>query len=106
MRVDLLGGIEHTRHISDAVARIDSAVNVLRVDVDKIESACDNAVSFSSDGGQHEKVQIANTLASVESTVDTFENEVEKYVENRTSCHRIGHVLVGRFLGLWRFGLW
>ena len=62
MRVDLLGASELPHAVSDVVDVLDSAVNVLRVDVDKIESAYDNAVSFLSDGGQHEKVQIANTL--------------------------------------------
>ena len=75
------GASELPHAVSDVVDVLDSAVNVLRDDVDKIDSAYDNAESFLSDGGQHEQVQIANTLASVESTVDTFENEVEKYVE-------------------------
>ena len=95
MRVDLLGASELPHAVSDVVGVLDSAVNVLRVDVDKIESAYDNAVSFLSDGGQHEKVQIANTLASVESTVDTFENEVGKVRgKNRTSCHRMATFLL------------
>ena len=75
------GASELPHAVADVVDVLDSAVNVLRDDVDKIESAYDNAGSFLSDGGQNEKVQIQNTLASVESTVDTFENEVEKYVE-------------------------
>ena len=75
------GASELPHAVSDVVDVLDSAVNVLRVDVDKISSAYENAGELISDGGQHEKVQIANTLASVESTVDTFENEVEKYVE-------------------------
>ena len=75
------GASELPHAVADVVDVLESAVNVLRDDVDKIDSAYDNAESFLSDGGQHEKVQIANTLASVESTVDTFENEVEKYVE-------------------------
>merc|ERR1711881_158637 len=75
------GASELPHAVADVVDVLDSAVNVLRDDVDKIDSAYDNAGSFLSDGGQNEKVQIQNTLASVESTVDTFENEVEKYVE-------------------------
>ena len=75
------GASELPHAVADVVDVLESAVNVLRDDVDKIDSAYDNAESFLSDGGQHEQVQIANTLASVESTVDTFENEVEKYVE-------------------------
>ena len=75
------GASELPHAVADVVDVLESAVNVLRDDVDKIDSAYDNAESFLSDGGQHEQVQIANTRASVESTVDTFENEVEKYVE-------------------------
>jgi len=75
------GASELPHAVSDVVDVLDSAVNVLRNDVDKISSAYENAEELISDGGQHEKVQIANTLASVESTVDTFENEVKKYVE-------------------------
>ena len=75
------GASELPHAVADVVDVLESAVNVLRDDVDKIDSAYDNAESFLSDGGQHEQVQIANTLASVESTVDTFENEVKKYVE-------------------------
>ena len=77
------GASELPHAVSDVVDVLDSAVNVLRNDVDKISSAYESASAeeLISGGGQHEKVQIANTLASVESTVDTFENEVKKYVE-------------------------
>jgi hypothetical protein len=49
--------------------------------VDIIDAAYTNSAALIPDGGQDEKVQISNTVASVQSTVSTFENEVEMYVE-------------------------
>jgi surface protein len=67
--------------VNDVVKDLGRSLDVMDVDVDVIDAAYTNAAGLIPDGGQDEKVEISNTRASVKSTVNTFENEVEKYVE-------------------------
>ena len=67
--------------VNDVVKDLGHSLDVMDVDVDVIDAAYTNAAGLIPDGGQDEKVEISNTRASVKSTVNTFENEVEKYVE-------------------------
>jgi len=75
------GASELPLAVSDVVKELSDSLNILTSDVDIIEAAYTNSAALIPDGGQDEKVQISNTVASVQSTVNTFENEVEMYVE-------------------------
>ena len=75
------GASELPLAVSDVVKELSDSLNILTSDVDIIEAAYTNSAALIPDGGQDEKVQISNTVASVQSTVSTFENEVEMYVE-------------------------
>ena len=75
------GASELPLAVSDVVKELSDSLNILTSDVDIIDAAYTNSAALIPDGGQDEKVQISNTVASVQSTVSTFENEVEMYVE-------------------------
>lgn len=75
------GASELPLAVSDVVKGLSDSLNILTSDVDIIDAAYTNSAALIPDGGQDEKVQISNTVASVQSTVSTFENEVEMYVE-------------------------
>jgi len=75
------GASELPLPVSDVVKGLSDSLNILTSDVDIIDAAYTNSAALIPDGGQDEKVQISNTVASVQSTVSTFENEVEMYVE-------------------------
>jgi hypothetical protein len=67
--------------VSDVIADLSRALDVMDGDVDVIDAAYTNAAELVPDYGQDEKVKISNTRSGVKSTVNTFENEIEKYVE-------------------------
>jgi len=75
------GATELPIAVNDVFKDLGRAVDVLDADVNTIDAAYTNAGSLIPNGGQDEKVEISNTRASVKTTVNTFENEVEKYVE-------------------------
>jgi surface protein len=75
------GATELPIAVNDVVHDLGRSLDVMDVDVDVIDAAYTNAAGLIPDGGQDEKVEISNTRASVKSTVNTFESEVEKYVE-------------------------
>ena len=77
-----IGATELPVAVQDLQSELSLALESLQNQTIVIDTAYTNAASLIASGGQSEKTEIQNTLASVRKVVDLFGNEIEKYMDD------------------------